>query len=294
MGYNALAMRFLRLLLVVIVFLPEWADAQSFYAVRRERSIIGSVGLGTSTYFGELANPGDYIDTRPSMNIGLQYFFTNRISVRSELTWFQISGDDAKADDNGRILRNLSFTSSNWELNATGAVSLFPLGQRFYQRPRVNFYGFAGIGLLYSNPKGELDGKKYALQPLQTEGVEYSKLNFVIPYGLGVKFMLNPFFNLAIESGHRLTFTDYLDDVSTVYKDQASFTDPIAAALADRRPEIGLPVRPEGSKRGNPEKKDAYMLLNIKVEYYIPDDVFWNSNSKLYRAKRKAYYRRRR
>lgn len=294
MGYNAFAMRFLRLLLVVLLFLPEWADAQSFYAVRRERSIIGSVGFGTSTYFGELANPGDYLDTKPSVNIGLQYFFTNRISLRSELTWFQLHGDDAKADDTGRRNRNLSFTASNWEFNATGSISLAPMGTRYYQRPRINVYGFAGVGVLYSNPKAELNGKKYELQPLQTEGVEYNKLNFVIPYGLGVRFMLNPFLNVAVETGHRLTFTDYLDDVSTVYKDPASFTNPIAAALADRKPELGLPGRPAGAVRGNPDRNDGYMLLNVKIEYYLPDEIFWNSNNKLYKSKRKAYYKRRR
>jgi hypothetical protein len=106
--------------------------------------------------------------------------------------------------------------------------------------------------------------------------------------------MLNPFLNVAIESGHRITFTDYLDDVSTVYKDQASFSDPIAAALADRKPELGLPGRPTGSIRGNPDKNDGYMLLNVKFEYYLPDDIFWSSNNKLYRSKRKAYYKRRR
>ncbi|MBX2966865.1 MAG: outer membrane beta-barrel protein [Cyclobacteriaceae bacterium] len=287
-------MRLLRLLLVVLIFLPEWVDAQSFYAIRRERSIIGSVGLGTSSYFGELANPGDYLNSKPSINLGMQYFLTNRVSVRSELTWFQLQGDDAKADDDGRRMRNLSFTANNWELNATGSVSLFPIGTRFYQRSKVNFYGFAGVGVLYSNPKAELNGQKYELQPLQTEGIEYGKFHFVIPYGLGVRFMLNPFLNLAIESGHRITFTDYLDDVSTVYKDQASFTDPIAAALADRKPELGLPGRPTGAIRGNPDRNDGYMFLNIKLEYYFPDDVFWNSNNKLYRSKRNANYKRRR
>ncbi len=294
MGYNVFAMRFLRLLLVVILFLPEWADAQSFYAVRRERSFIGSIGIGNATYFGELANPGDNFDSKPSINLGLQYFFTNRISVRSELTWFQIQGDDAKADDASRVRRNLSFTSSNFELNATGAVSLFPLGQRFYQRPRFNVYGFAGVGVLYSNPKTEYQGEKYALQPLQTEGVKYSKFNLVIPYGLGARVMLNPFVNVALEGAYRATFTDYLDDVSTVHKDPASFSDPIAAALADRRAELGLPNVAPGTQRGNPDKNDGYFFLQLKVEYYIPDEVFWNSNNKLYKSKRKAYYKRRR
>lgn len=288
-------MRVLRVLILFIVFLPEFLQAQSFYAVRQERSLILVGGVGTSTYFGELANPGDYFDAKPTLSIGLQYYLTNRISIRTEATWFQLEGDDAKADvESGRRERNLSFYSNNFEWNAVGMIQLGPHGQRFYQRPKLNFYGFAGIGLLYFNPKTDYQGEKVALQPLQTEGVAYNKVGLVIPYGLGVKVMLTPFFNVGIEGGFRKTFTDYIDDVSTVYKDQASFTDPLAAALADRRPELGLSPFPAGHMRGNSDKEDGYMLLNLKLEYYLPGDLFGNSNKRLYKSKRKAYYKKRR
>lgn len=279
-----------------LVLITELASAQSFYAVRRERSLILTGGIGTSTYFGELANDGDYIDAKPTINVGLQYYFTNRISVRSELTWFQLSGDDSKADpESGRQPRNLSFQSNNFEFNAVGIIQLGPHGQRFYQRPKLNIYGFAGIGLLYFNPKTEYQGEKVALQPLQTEGVEYSRVVPVIPYGLGVKYMVNPFLNISVEGGYRKVFTDYLDDVSTVHPDKSSW-DPnsLRFKLSDRRPEYDGTSFPTGYLRGNPDKKDGYMLLNVKVEYYLPGDLFGNRNKKLYKSKRKAYYKRRR
>jgi hypothetical protein len=173
---------------------------------------------------------------------------------------------------------------------------LGPHGQRFYQRPRINFYGFIGIGLLYFNPKTEYQGEKIALQPLQTEGVKYSKFAPVIPYGLGGKVMLSPFLNIGIEAGYRKAFTDYLDDVSTVHLGVGvgAFDDPLAEALSDRRPELGIDPAAPGTQRGNPDKKDAYMLLTLKIEYYLPGDIFGNSNKKLYKNKRKAYYKRRR
>lgn len=287
-------MRVSLVLLILTLSVTEVLHAQSFYAIRRERSLIATLGVGTSTYFGELSNPKDYLDARPSINIGFQYYFTSRISARAEFTYFQLSGDDAEADDNSRVRRNLSFVSNNLEFNTVGIIQLGPHGQRFYQRPKLNFYAFAGIGLLYFNPKTDYQGEKVALQPLQTEGVKYSRFAPVIPYGLGGKVMISPFLNISIEGGYRKVFTDYLDDVSTVHKDPASFTDPVAAALADRRPEIGLPTVPAGSQRGNPDKKDAYMLLNVKFEYYLPADIFGNSNKRLYKSKRKAYYKRRR
>jgi hypothetical protein len=281
-------------LCLALVLVTELVSAQSFYAIRRERALILVGGLGTSTYFGELANDGDYIDAKPTVSAGLQYYFTNRISVRSELTWFQISGDDAEANDNSRIRRNLSFISNNFEFNAVGIIQLGPHGQRFYQRPKLNVYGFAGIGLLYFNPKTEYQGEKVVLQPLQTEGVKYSRVIPTIPYGLGAKLMLSPFMNVSLEAGYRKVFTDYLDDVSTIHLGLGAFNDPLAEALSDRRPELGIPAADPGTQRGNSDKKDGYMLLTVKVEYYLPGDLFGNSSKKLYKNKRKAYYKRRR
>lgn len=285
-------MRLTLILLLLAGFISEMASAQSFYAIRRERSIIGSVGTGVSSYYGDLKEEKRSIDPKPTINVGLQYFFTNRISVRAEITWFQLTGDDSKAEDISRVNRNLSFTANNFELSATGAINLMPNGVRFYQRSVFNTYLFAGVGLLYSNPKAELNGKKYALQPLQTEGVSYSRFQPVIPYGVGARVMLNPFFNLAIEGSYRFTFTDYLDDVSTVHPDKTDWTDPVRIALSDRRPELGLSPYEAGTRRGNASNNDSYLLITVKLEYYIPDGVFWNSGNKLYRAKRKSLRRR--
>lgn len=286
------------LLLIPLSFVVK---SQSFYAIRHERSLIAIGGIGTSSYFGELKNPGNYLDAKPTLSAGLQMYFTNRISVRSELTYFSLKGDDAKADDRSRVRRNLSFTSGNFELNFVGMFNLFPLGKRFYQRPNVNFYGFAGIGLMYMNPKAEYQGKKYALQPLKTEDVAYSRLQPVIPYGLGIRVKAGPFFNVALEGGWRTTFTDYMDDVSGAVPDKSSWDQGSTRyILSDRRREGSiergedplLDPYPAGTIRGNPDKKDNYFLLTLKVEYYLPNNfLFKNPNRKLYNAKRKAYYR---
>jgi hypothetical protein len=92
-----------------------------------------------------------------------------------------------------------------------------------------------------------------------------------------------------MEVGWRILFTDYLDDVSSVYKDNASFTDPIAKALADRRVELGYPVAAAGGVRGGPKYNDAYMLLNVKMEYYLPTQFGTSKHRKSYAKKRKAY-----
>jgi hypothetical protein len=277
------------LLIYLLLLATVVAEAQSFYTLRRDRSLIATGGLNTSTYYGDLKDDSDLLDAKPSISLGLMTSLSTRVFVRSELSWITFSGKDSESSDGGKTRRNLSFTSHNFEFNVTGMVHLVPYRGRFYQRPKRNFYAFAGIGALYFNPKGTLNGDKHALQPLQTEGVKYSRFAFVIPFGVGAKMKLSPFTNLNLEIGWRKTFTDYIDDVSTVYKENTSFTDPIARQLADRRPEIGLPLLPAGNKRGDPNNDDAYMLLTVRLEYYLPYQ--FGQYRPTYNRKRRASHR---
>lgn len=267
------------ILILLFVVLCNEVNGQSFYALRKQRDLILTVGTGTATHFSDFQDPGDYIDAKPSLNVGVQLYplrhvFENRISARAELSWFNLKGEDSKASDS-RVVRNLSFYSNNFELNAVGIVNLIGQDQRFYNRSAFNVYGLVGVGVLYMNPKTEYQGEKYALQPLQTEGVSYSKFQFVIPYGLGVKFKASPMFNIGVEGVWRKTFTDYMDDVSgRFYADPASLSSDLSRTLADRRLERdpNYPILPN-QVRGNPDKKDSYMLVNLKLEYYLPIEI---------------------
>ncbi len=279
--------------LIVGLLASDLATAQSFFAMRRGRSLILTVGTGTSSYFGELSNDGDYLQANPNFHAGFQYYLTRKISVRAEVSWFQLSGSDSKASvESGRKGRNLSFSENNFEISAVGMYNLYPQGRSFYQRPAFNLYGFAGIGLLYFNPTTMYNGTKYQLAPQHTELVSYSRVTPVIPMGLGVRFKLGPFANLCLEGGFRKTFTDYLDDVSTVHHDAAKYPNALAYALSDRRPEIGLAPKEEGAIRGNPKTDDAYILYSVKLEYYLPVNFFQGDRGqKTFKSKRKAFYR---
>ena len=279
--------------LIVFMAIPFVGYSQSFFAMRRDRNFLVSVGTGTAVYKGEMVNPGDLGRPRPNVAFGAEYYMNSRISIKGELTYFQLRGSDKDADDD-RWERNLSFKSGNIELAVMGAINLSPMGIRFYQRSAFNLHAFAGIGVLYFNPKAELDGKTYALQPLQTEGKKYSRIQPVIPLGLGARIKLDPFFNILVEGGYRFTFTDYLDDVSVSrYPDGATLKSDLSRRLSDRRPEIGTqPDNPtKVGRRGDPEENDGYVIVNITLQYYLPKMVFANYN-KLYNTKRKGYYRK--
>jgi len=291
------------LTLIMVLFISSATWAQSFYNFNRQRDIILSFGTGTSAYFGDLNDPGDIFDTKWNINLGLEYFINDRISLRGELMYFTLAGDDESSDSEGRVRRNLSFQSDNGELNFVGIFNFRRNGRRFYQRPGVNGYVFGGLGLAYFQPKAFIPdvyvddmgnttqlpnaGDKIALQPLNTEGADYNRVTLVIPMGGGIRFKAGPFFNIALEAGYRITFSDYLDDVSTVFRDQAAFgNDLTARALADRRPEIGLPRLPTGNQRGDSSDNDGYMIYNIKIEYYFPTHIF--STSKLKNNRRRV------
>jgi hypothetical protein len=278
----------------------EMAQAQSFYNIRRNRNLMVNFGSGTAVYKGEMVNPGELGIVKPNITAGAEYYFTPRISARAQLTWFQIKGDDAKADDD-RWQRNLSFVSGNVEFSTVGMISLSPQGQRYYERPKLNLHGFVGIGVLYFNPKTIYNGEKVALRPYKTEGVAYSRIQPVIPIGVGARINVNPFFNILIEGGYRITFTDYLDDVSRRrYLPPEAFpggAESDAYKLSERRMEIGkappLELRTKYGVRGNPEENDGYFIMNISLQYYLPTEIFKNNGQrKLYTVKRKSFYRK--
>ena len=263
------------ILFFIFITLSWSLGAQSFYNQYHDRRWIASVGTGTTSYFGELNNPGKYFDTKPNLNIGLKRKISSRWSLRTEITWYHIEGSDAKANDEGRKARNLSFKSNNFEINVEAMWGVFKEGIRFYQRRAVNPYLFAGLGLTYFNPKTDYEGITYSLIKFTTEDVKYSRATIIIPAGFGVKFKIMPLLNINIEAGYRTTFTDYLDDVSAEYINTENITDPVRVALIDRGPELGFPPAEPGTPRGNTDAKDGYAIFNIKAEYYLPADLIF-------------------
>jgi hypothetical protein len=281
-----------RLFLVLLGMVPVFAGAQSFYSIKRPRNVSVSAGSGIANYFGELVNPGKLGQVRYNLVVGAEYYLLNNLSVRAEATWFRISGSDANANDD-RVERNLSFFSNCQELSLGATYYILPEKNPYYQRRIVNPYVFAGVGMLHFNPKAEYEGKNYALRPLLTENVEYNRLQVVVPYGMGVRLMVTPLLNVKIEGGYRTTFTDYLDDISSKrYVDPTLLKSDLSRALADRRRELDpdYPVGPNFGVRGNPKFNDGYFLMNVKMEYYIPVELFGGSRyNKVYRKKRKAF-----
>ena len=94
----------------------------------------------------------------------------------------------------------------------------------------------------------------------------YSEYALVVPYGLGYRIRLNSKESIGIDAGFRATFTDYLDDVSTVYFDNNTLIQQrgaLAAALANPAKGDNPIVSQTNARRGNPNSNDKYGLFTI-------------------------------
>ncbi len=235
---------------------------------------------GLSNYFGDLQathmEPTEYnLAYGLFGRINLNRHFAGKVSF----TRGQISGDDYNSDTpSGRRQRNLSFHSNIYELAITGEFNFIPYD--IMENKIAAFYVFGGVSVFHFNPTAEYGNDIHFLQKLGTEGQHmdgssikpYSLYQFAIPMGVGTKFNLNQRSNVGLEVGLRKTFTDYLDDVSSVYPDIEALEniDPVAAALSYRSPEyyevtqkaLGNPVE---RSRGNPESMDWYFFMGATL-----------------------------
>lgn len=247
-----------------------------------EKSELGLI-LGGSYYTGDLNRLGHFRQVSPAAGIVYRYNVNPRLALRGSLFGGHIKGDDAKSNQAFYQNRNLSFRSPmvegafglefNYMTYATGRL----YGERYWFTP----YMIVQLAVFYFNPMAEFNGEWYELQPLGTEGQgtslssksNYSRVQVSMPLGLGFKFNIHKKVQLSLEYGIRLTFTDYLDDVSGTYVDPVelgAINGPIAASLSDRSlNQIGLSGRNTGSRRGDGAFNDWYSFFGLGITFKL-------------------------
>lgn len=239
--------------------------------------------LGCSYYIGDLNPIGHFNQfTKPAIGGVFRYNFNTRLAVRANALFGSMEGDDSFAFSAAQQQRNLKFKSPLSELSGQLEFNFldFEMGS---DRHIFSPYIFGGIALFKFNPQARVNGKWVDLQPMGTEGQglpgaasrrKYNLSQLSLPFGVGVKMSLAKNLGLSIEWGMRKTFTDYLDDVSTVYYDPAAIAakrGPAAAALSD--PSIGNDPNYSnvGRQRGNPSTKDWYSFAGIVLTVKFKD-----------------------
>lgn len=267
-----------RLFIVVSCCLPLQFSAQTPVEQIWEFGIWG----GAANYFGDISASLKETPkvTRPAFGIYNRINFNSRLALKTSLNYGTITAADEYSDIPFNQARNLSFKSDILEAAVQMEFNFFNyiLGHRRY---KFSPYVFLGIAVFKFNPKAELNGQWYELQPLGTEGQQYPDYSGVkpykliqvaLPYGGGLKYSVSKNLTLGIEFGYRRTFTDYLDDVSGMYVDPAVLASgtngQVAVALADRSVEIvNEPIGIEGRQRGDSQSRDNYLFSGISFSY---------------------------
>lgn len=271
-----------------LLLLSVGVTAQSFFGETRQ----GEVGLaiGAGHYFGDLNTRANI--NRPKFSAGAFYMkqFNDYVGLKLGVNYAFLGYSDIYSKNETQKLRNLSFNSNVWEVSLNGQFNFF------HYMPGVEGYNFTpyvslGIGAFSYDPYAYLQGTKYFLRPLGTEGQNstqypdrkpYGTIAACFPLAVGFKFGLNESTNAFFEVGYRFTTTDYLDDVSSTYVGDQPFyyagTGSVvgvdgqinpAYLLSDRSYETGDRIGIKGRQRGNSQQKDAYALAQVGVSFNL-------------------------
>ncbi len=165
-----------------------------------QRSEVG-FGLGTFNYTGDLVRTYNFAFSKPAATVFYRSNISKVVSFRASLTAGQLSASDTRAAiDAFSIKRNASFDIFLMEIS--GVYEYHFLDWRDKKR-RLRFtpYLFAGLAL-------------FSISGVPTKTQQYSNVQMAIPFGGGIKYVLNPKYYLALEFGVRKTFFDYIDNIS--------------------------------------------------------------------------------
>jgi hypothetical protein len=208
--------------------------------------------LGAANYLGDIGGKElprrDFVwdmhlpQTRYAVGFYGRYKMSKRLSLSLQADHVLIQDADANTTYVPRRARNLNFRNRMFEVGARAEFTIWydnDVGNRGYYNPDFKLYVFGGVSGFYTNPQAKLvydgdtltanpnnvpvgdfvDNTWYNLRQLRTEGVRYSAFGVAIPLGIGLYFTFNKEWRVGWEFSWRTTFTDYLDDVSTVYSD---------------------------------------------------------------------------
>ncbi|PCJ64834.1 MAG: hypothetical protein COA58_11195 [Bacteroidetes bacterium] len=274
--------------LIICLLILFSSNAQTY----KSNSWSANLYLGASNMMGDLGGSNfigsrgvfdyDFRATRLAVGTGIN-MNTGAFSLGLNLLFTRLAGNDEYSAQDFQVDRNLCVRTDLFEASFLTEYRPFSRTKGFNR-----FYVYTGIGGIYYQPKTKLNDDWIKLRTLGTEGQyfddgpgPYSELDVVIPYGLGYKFRLAKSTSLILDLGFRKTFTDYLDDVSTVYVDPVllASSNGIESPILSNRSNTPKVI---GDERGNPDKDDMYFLLGLKFEYILGgkagDGCYYNRN----------------
>ena len=240
------------------------------------------VFVGISNYQGDLASystqDGFKALIGPVIGVHGGYEINKSFKLRTDLLYTRLAGDDALAEKEETRQRNLDFFAPVIQLAIGGDWNI--LGFNSTEVGSFTPYVTAGASIFYFNPKTIYMGEKVALHPLGTEGQyldeypdqkPYSLFQPTLQFGGGLKLLFTEQLILSVEGMFSYTFTDYIDDASTIYIPYPVLLEkagPLTAALGNRIGEyLGTDpvILPENIGRSNADSKDYFGMFTLRA-----------------------------
>jgi hypothetical protein len=286
----------------VLLLVASIASAQGFYnsnAWRKQRHEL-RFEIGAANFLGDLGGRDrigsnflydlELNQTKFATSFNYLYYLSEKVGLRTSINFGKVSGDDALTAESFRNNRNLKFESIiletgmsiEWHFLKEKPGNIYNVrsttGRKLGSKGiSSGFYVTAGVNAFYFNPKAEdANGSKVPLFPLKTEGQglengakAYKRVSVAIPIGGGYRKNISRKLGIKIELAHRFTFTDYIDDVSTVYFDRNVLNSQVGGNSAYfSNPQLGdkpAIVTAPGQQRGDATDKDGYMFLTAGI-----------------------------
>ena len=234
---------------------------------------------GVSYYMGDLNPTLPFAQSQLQYGGVVRYNYNNRWTFRFDYSRATVKADDTKL--NWRPERGLNFTS---KINDFSLVAEFNFLEYYTGNPKRNVspYIFGGLSLFQYTAYAEVAGTMVDLSDYLTEPNpddprwydrffgKTSSIGVSIPFGMGVKFALSKHIAATVEWRMQKTFTDYLDDVATVYPEEHACVE-IDGTWYDLSDPTGNYVA--GQQRGNSAFNDWFGMARASLtwKFNLPD-----------------------
>ncbi len=198
------------LVLTLLTFSGIESYGQNFYKERISRDHIVSIGVGPS--FAYLDNGGQYrsfdFAIKPSVSASVIKRMTPVMDLRATLgvQWIENGGNPSTKMRDQWFFNGSSFTvkGSSIYFDVMPTFNLISFDNHIY-RSKVNFYGGAGLGILYTQSEQK---KSFSEEEKPTET---SITTGYVPVRAGLSVKIGPYSDIAGEGTALFSFTDNLD-----------------------------------------------------------------------------------
>ena len=235
---------------------------------------------GASYYMGDINPTLPFAMADLEFGGVVRFNYDTRWTFRADYSYVTVKASDEQIK--WRPERQLNFTSKIHDVSLVGEFNFL---EYYTGNPKRNVspYIFAGISVFHYTTFADVDGTMVDLSDYLTEAAptdpkwydkffgKTSAIGISIPFGMGVKFALSKHMAATVEWRMQKTFTDYLDDIATVYPEQHAIYTAEDGTQYDLTDPTGNYI--PGQQRGNSAFNDWFGMARASLtwKFNLPD-----------------------